>query len=421
MAANFHDLEVVHHAFNTLLTSLTPTQMSSFTEQLRAAPTPSPRTLTPASTPEMNGYGLPSPTSESPVPRDKRSARLKLKQERGKLRPLNAFMAFRCKHFNALRTSAQLTPPVAYYSPQLPGLTQKTKSGLIRTLWEQDQWKHFWTIAAKAYSELRDNHIGQITLEGFLKHTTGLLGVIPAGQYLNIMGWDLVTDTTGNVNLIKMNASAQKQNVPLTTNLSVRDIVEHCYEIGLVSRSARSARGNNRGNGMVMAFAAAPNSPSVGPNSTQSPSSDEEEANELVFAELVSTTILGPRRFSLTREQRPSVRNLGQLVVPLPPLVRSASQSTSPQAFATITLRLSRPSPRTSSRLSRLSRVNIPTTCTSIQTSSSQLSASIPPWSRTTSTRSTSPTTSTSTFEAVSHSWLRSMSWPAKVASGVTQ
>ena len=39
MSANVRNLEAVHHAFNTLFTSLTPAQMSNFTQQLRTAAT----------------------------------------------------------------------------------------------------------------------------------------------------------------------------------------------------------------------------------------------------------------------------------------------------------------------------------------------------------------------------------------------
>jgi Mating-type protein MAT alpha 1 HMG-box len=151
-------------------------------------------------------------------------------------------------------------------------LTQKTKSGLIRSLWEQDLWKHFWAIAAKAYSELRDNHMGQITLESFLKSVIGLLGVIPADQYLATMGWALVDDSDGQVQLVKNISAAEKQNVPLTSNLSVRDIVNHCYQIGLLVRPDRSACRSDNDDAMAMSFAALPNAAKNSPTGMQSQS-----------------------------------------------------------------------------------------------------------------------------------------------------
>jgi hypothetical protein len=100
MSANVSNLEVVHHAFNTLFTSLTPAQMSNFTQQLRTAATATTRVTTTASTPQPDQYGLVTLASSSPARRDKKAARAKIKEaraERSKLRPLNAFMAFRCK------------------------------------------------------------------------------------------------------------------------------------------------------------------------------------------------------------------------------------------------------------------------------------------------------------------------------------
>ena len=100
MSANVSNLEMVHNAFNTLLTSLTSAQMSNFTQQLRTAATATTRATTATSTPQPNQYGLMTLASSSPVRRDKRAARTKIKEarvERSKLRPLNAFMAFRCK------------------------------------------------------------------------------------------------------------------------------------------------------------------------------------------------------------------------------------------------------------------------------------------------------------------------------------
>jgi hypothetical protein len=100
MSANVSNLEAVHHAFNTLITSLTPAQMSNFAQQLRTAATATTRVTRAKSTPQPDQYGLMTPASSSPVRRDKRAARAKIKEaraERSKLRPLNAFMAFRCK------------------------------------------------------------------------------------------------------------------------------------------------------------------------------------------------------------------------------------------------------------------------------------------------------------------------------------
>lgn len=100
MSANIDHFAVVHQAFKNLLTNLSPAQMSNFTQQLRAEPITTTRLVNPTSPPELNQYGLMAPVSGNPVRRDKRAARAKVKEViagRRKMRPLNAFMAFRCK------------------------------------------------------------------------------------------------------------------------------------------------------------------------------------------------------------------------------------------------------------------------------------------------------------------------------------
>ena len=135
-------------------------------------------------------------------------------------------------------------------------MTQKTKSGLIRLLWEHDHWKHFWAIAAKAYSEIRDSdESGQVTLEKILKNVTGLLGVIPADEYLVKMGWSLVSDAAGGL-VLRRSSPGMQPSLPLATNHSVKDVVEHCYQKGFIVRpSGPTPRPRNN---MTMAFASQP-------------------------------------------------------------------------------------------------------------------------------------------------------------------
>ena len=98
--ANQTSIERAPFSISALLTSLTPAQMSNFTQQLRTAATATTRVTTATSTLQPDQYGLVTLASSSPVRRDKRAARAKIKEaraERSKLRPLNAFMAFRCK------------------------------------------------------------------------------------------------------------------------------------------------------------------------------------------------------------------------------------------------------------------------------------------------------------------------------------
>jgi hypothetical protein len=129
--------------------------------------------------------------------------------------------------------------------------------------------------------------LGQITLESFLKNVTGLLGVIPADQYLEIMGWTLVTDTEGQVHLVKARSVTEKPSLPLTSNLSVRDIINHVYQIGLLARPERSARYNNTVSTMTMSFAAAPNAANTSQTKTQSNPKGGHDASKREFDDLV--------------------------------------------------------------------------------------------------------------------------------------
>lgn len=152
------------------------------------------------------------------------------------------------------------------------------KSGLIRQLWANDSWKSFWSIEAKAYSEIRDAHINQVTLDKFLTETVGLLGVIPADEYLLTMGWKLVIDGPTEYRLLKVDPTDTMKDTPLSTNLSVADIVKHCYAIGLVKRPAQP-RPNISAAGDAMAFATQPWTPKipivVQETQTASPFTDE--------------------------------------------------------------------------------------------------------------------------------------------------
>jgi hypothetical protein len=87
------------------------------------------------------------------------------------------------------------------------------------------------------------------------------LGVIPADEYLPIMGWKLVIDGPTEYRLVKVNPAGAKQNTPLSTNLSAADIVTHCYDIGLAKRPTRTRTNAAAVAGAAMSFAAQPNLP----------------------------------------------------------------------------------------------------------------------------------------------------------------
>lgn len=113
-----------------------------------------------------------------------------------------------------------------------PEMTQKTKSGIIKDLWQADPYKGKWAILAKAYSLLRDDHRNEISLDTFLQLTVPFIGLIQPEDYLEIMGCRVVT-TDGQYHIENV-SPARPDLSESATNLSVGDVLQHCYENGYV-------------------------------------------------------------------------------------------------------------------------------------------------------------------------------------------
>ncbi|GAD92179.1 mating-type protein MAT alpha 1 [Paecilomyces variotii No. 5] len=133
----------------------------------------------------------------------------------GKLRPLNSFIAFR-----------------SFYSAAFPQFTQKAKSGILRFLWENDPFKAKWAILAKAYSIIRDSHVGQVSLDTFLVLNCHFVGIIEPEKYLAAMGWELAMDENHQHSMVRISTTLPMEAD--TVDYSVNDIIEHCYETGYV-------------------------------------------------------------------------------------------------------------------------------------------------------------------------------------------
>ncbi|KAG2421494.1 hypothetical protein HFD88_005469 [Aspergillus terreus] len=157
-----------------------------------------------------------------------------------KKRPLNSFIAFR-----------------SYYSIIFPELTQKSKSGILRFLWQNDPFKAKWAILAKAYSIIRDDHDSDVSLDTFLALNAGFIGILEPTRYLEVMGWELQVDEQQQYTMAKVNASSANE-ADISTNYSVNDVVKNCYAAGYVSEGDRKTKSTQGGNASVMAFAAQP-------------------------------------------------------------------------------------------------------------------------------------------------------------------
>jgi Mating-type protein MAT alpha 1 HMG-box len=120
-------------------------------------------------------------------------------------------------------------------------------------------------MEAKAYSDIRDAQVQKVSLEGFLTETVGLLGIIPVEKYLQTMGWKVVVHEPAEYHLVKVDPAVGMDEIPLSTNLSAADIVNHCYDIGFVARPSQPGIAVAAAAGIAMAFAANPAGPPTMP------------------------------------------------------------------------------------------------------------------------------------------------------------
>lgn len=158
-------------------------------------------------------------------------------------RPLNAFITFRSEYILS-SMKHYLTSPSAYYSPLFKGLPQKLKSGLLRQMWAAENKQAMWALLGAAYSDLRDHHVQTLSVEKFLSVAIPLLPIIPAEAYLSEMGWSLQGD--GLCRDPQFNADILAAQYPSGTGWSVKNIVNHCYNQGLMDRATRTDPGEIR-------------------------------------------------------------------------------------------------------------------------------------------------------------------------------
>jgi hypothetical protein len=161
-------------------------------------------------------------------------------------------------------------------------------------MWGAENKQAIWALLGSAYSDLRDHHQENLSVEKFLSLTVPMLPIIPADQYLNKMGWYMTSDAatkepklerkteetttepiTGgqggpsagipgspgaknpsnasgedvsknkekyadfNTNIADTVAAINTTEALPDTNLSLADIVDHCYDRGLLQRETR--------------------------------------------------------------------------------------------------------------------------------------------------------------------------------------
>lgn len=154
--------------------------------------------------------------------------------------------------------------PLGYYSAAFPQFTQKAKSGILRFLWEHDPLKAKWAILAKAYSIIRDNHVGQVSLDTFLALNCHFVGLVEPQRYLTAMGWELIMDENHQYTMVRA-STALATETEASIDYSVNDILNHCYETGYIKCDSGNRTIGNLTQNSLMSFSTPPNVANNGP------------------------------------------------------------------------------------------------------------------------------------------------------------
>ena len=131
---------------------------------------------------------------------------------------------------NSRRTSqvSNLQAQLRRSHPTTRPLTDNA-TGFLTQLWAADTQKAKFSLLAKAYSMIRDlKGKRDAPLDVFLSVTCPKIGIVSAKDYLAVFGWQVRTHGDGQVTLDRSSAAVALSNQMCTTNMSVRDLIDHC-------------------------------------------------------------------------------------------------------------------------------------------------------------------------------------------------
>jgi len=268
------DKEFFLKAFDTILGHLNPDERSRVSESLAEACAAASRERTTASmgveaannVTEQKADPEPKPFSTAAILR----AHKRQESMTGSKRVVNGFICFRCKSPSAQQTSQCTNMFPAFYCTLFEGLAQRFKSGYLRQMWSMESRRNIFGLLGRAFSDLRDNHGEVVSMESFLAVASEVVPLVPANEYLALMGWLLRTGVGGDIDLVrdtKFNVDIVNARYPPRSSLSAADIVEHCYVRGFLDRGTRkSSSGSDaarhpQGGSVNMAVSAAPPQP----------------------------------------------------------------------------------------------------------------------------------------------------------------
>ena len=133
---------------------------------------------------------------------------------------------------NSRRTSqvSNLRAQLHRSHPMTRSLTDNA-TGFLTQLWTADTQKAKFSLLAKAYSMIRDlKGKRDAPLDVFLSVTCPKIGIVSAKDYLAVFGWQVRTHADGQVTLDRSSATVALSNQMCTTNMSVRDLIDHCKD-----------------------------------------------------------------------------------------------------------------------------------------------------------------------------------------------
>lgn len=127
---------------------------------------------------------------------------------------------------------------IAFYSPIFETVQQKTASSYLAVLWQEDPFKAKWSIAARAYSGIRDR-IGKPSapLDLFLELVCPELGIIDTANYMQKMMWVLEADANGALKVrqpVVPDVDSFEVHIKHTL-MTERNVVHFCAEKGYIS------------------------------------------------------------------------------------------------------------------------------------------------------------------------------------------
>ncbi len=154
----------------------------------------------------------------------------------------------------------------------------------MTALWKADPFQAKWAILAKGFSEIRDvKGKSDALLPEFLSINAPLLRIIEPERYLMALGWNLTLDAEAQMVLRREpNFDAASIGTDLlTTNVSVAEVIENCYQHDYIARDSNVVNPSSNGQVMIMASSAQPATPANMTGANVAPATDHNDHSSL--------------------------------------------------------------------------------------------------------------------------------------------